>query len=253
MPVIASALWLLVLASVAARDIFLEASQPSPQVRQQLVITTQTRLASRLGRPLIEFQIQNTASVPLAAWRVTVRATRSDGKEEVLGLVRDSYGQPPTRNESNGWIPANGTIEDSILITVPPTVTIQSAESFVAYAVFSDDTWVGDSEGVNTLFQHRQQEKEAWALIEAAMRLGRSVGGREGLQRALDYLSRPDQPDYDNGSKSIARRNLKLAIDGDRSITAKPDDFFRVWTDRAATRQEHLNRRGTPKGLRGAR
>lgn len=253
MPGIAFALWLLMLASVAARGPSLEPSQSSPRARQQLVTTTQTRLASRFGRPLIEFRIHNTASVPLAAWRVTVRATRSDGKEEVLGLVKDSYGQQPTRNESNGWIPANGTMEDSILITVPPTVTILSAESFVADAVFADETWVGDGEGVNTLFQYRQQEREAWALIEAAMRLGRSVGGREGLQRAFDYLNRPDQSDYDNGSKSIARRNLKLAIDGDRSIAAKPDDFFRVWTDRAAARQERLSRRGTPKGRRGAR
>lgn len=231
----------------------LAAPQEPASTQQVLVLTANTTVGSRNGRSTIEFDIVNRTNEIVAAWRVTLRYRLSDGREKVSGLVKDSDDEVESPRSSNGRIPANGLIREFLLLPAGETPNIESIDANVDFAVFADETWLGDARGVQDIYDMRRREAESWSVIGDAMRLGRSVGGRAGLLRALDHLKRKDQSDYANPTKAIMRKNLQRAIDGSPSIRIQPAEFFRIWVERAEKHQKAAEGRLSPKGIRISR
>jgi hypothetical protein len=230
---------------------WLQQPQPSPE---ELVSASNARSVVVRSRPAIEVEILNTTSQVLTAWKVEVNYRLSDGRIQSQAKTTDVYAAAvESLIAGKSPAPGGGSIRETFLLPGPSGTSIEISSAKVVWAIFEDGTWIGPEAAIQVAFHNRAREQAAWAYVADSLRIGRGVGGREGLTKSLEHLRRPDQEDFDNPIKKIMRNNFKRAVEQDPTILAEPQVFFASWTSRVETRLLEAAASRQQKGRRTTR
>ena len=166
--------------------LFLQAT-PAP-VPQSLASVTSTRVIGLNGRTAVEVEIVNTATEVMTAWQIELSFSYGNGKEGARSISRDGYLAAAGLNPRGTVVAPQAKTREVFVIGAPATEAVLNPKAYVAWAIFADGTWAGDTTGIGRAFDQRSREKQAWMTVSEALRLARMEGGRSGLGTARGYL-----------------------------------------------------------------
>lgn len=224
--------WLL--ASTATASTCL-AQAPTPQVQASVPVFVEERGAVRV-------QIDNLSDTAITAWQVRIRVRYVDGVERRYGRSREGYATFEGLSEEDGRvIPPRGTVETWFPLPRATTVPVLTLEAEMGWAIFADNTSVGDPAGIEEAFTLRTLERAAWSEVREAMKAAAEAGDRvEGLRAAGLLLTQGD------ATHAIVR-NMRRNID--RVLEQSPgtaDAFVTFWSGLAARHMQALATHSRP-------
>ena len=196
------------------------------------VIVSRVSAGSSNGIRTVEFDVINNTGQTITAWKVAVEADRSDAKTERSTIANDGYlifsGLISDRGDV--VVPAHGSIRGATTIDASKDVEVLAVRASLRCAIFADGSWSGDRSDAESMFKQRESNYKALTDIVSDLRRARlTAKGVEGLRLALSHLDRIGQDDCDHAYKVTMRRNLQMALSGNRSIKGTPDDLMTHW------------------------
>jgi hypothetical protein len=187
------------------------------------------------GRADTVVSITNLTGKAVTAWGIAINVRLAQGGTQHVEVGRDAYlefaGIVPTDAVAVGHNAIGGreTVNTRVAFRLQDnTATGLAMDPTVTWAIFEDGSWVGDPAAVQRVFRQRQLDKDAYALIVAALRTGYTNGsGQTALSIALERLNDKNQNDYDHADKVVMRRNLEMALRG--ALKVSPQAFLQHW------------------------
>lgn len=202
------------------------AQQRDAQQTQALVTASEPEYVSE--RSAVRVFVSNHGTQPVTAWKVGINVIYADGVERGHSRAREGY--PVLAGLSHAAdrvIPAGGKVETWFALPRAKTTPIISLRSSLAWAVFADNTAIGDPSGVKDAFQERERDRKAWlAVATAVSEAAADANVADGLRKALASLNTPAQDDFDHPVKRIMRRNITMAL---QQPPDRYEEFVRYW------------------------
>jgi hypothetical protein len=191
--------------------------------------------------------VRNTGSATIEAWGVAGEVRFSNGETRRVGVGTDTYetaSLPESLRspaEKSGRLPpgASATIS-ATMPTPPPGATVVGASGIPTYAVFEDDTAIGDERYIENVFRSRQLSRQVWRIADETL----TAAFARGLdtERTFDAMMQALEGAGADASKSIAASIVRRILG--RSPTVQTYERLRMEiTARRPAAERHAERK----------
>lgn len=201
----------------------------------QTASTTETDVDGRLSavvkeiaddRRSLAVTVANHTAKLVTAWAVEVKVTYADGQVSAMWRGVDTAGQDLSGNPDA--IRPGGTAETQFYLGERLYDGIIAMDVSVMWAVFEDNSSVGNPARVAEVFSRRAADREVWVSIRAILLgAGRDADGLAALGLAVERLK--GQPDSNHPEKRLMRQNLEKALGGRISNGFTADAVLEHW------------------------
>jgi len=188
------------------------------------------------GREAIEFRVTNNGAGTVTAWEVAVECLYSNGTLRTLSLTREGYEEYSGfgTGDTRAVLAPQGSVKGRILLGTGQGRAISFLRGSLRWAVFADNSVLGDRSRAAYAFEQREREYGAWTAVLGALEKARSAGsGGMALRAAAEALNAVDVRHREHPITRLMLRNIQLAIERHPSIRVSDDEFLRRWTLRA--------------------
>lgn len=193
------------------------ASAQSPQTTPIVVESVRINQPAREGLPReVAITVRNTGARTIEAWGVTGEVRYANGITRPLGVSTDTYEtallpeamRPPAGVSKR--LPPGGRA--TITASVPDVALVAPADAaaFPSFAIFEDDTAVGDEALIEYTFARRRVNQRAWRLADEALTttLARGLPADQVLAAIVDAMNAADNELKNSVAFSILRRSM---------------------------------------------
>jgi hypothetical protein len=128
--------------------------------------------------PLMDVTVRNAGTSTIIAWGVWTEVRFSDGKTQTLGSTVSPELAPNARY--------------TLRVIMPPAKTALAAAvdaaSTPTFAVFKDNSAVGDEQNIKMIFRSRAADQRFWELVDSSLRSRRQDAPSATLDALLSDL-----------------------------------------------------------------
>jgi hypothetical protein len=217
---------------------------------------TVTPIADHPDIGTLDFDVTNRANQAMTAWSIRYTIQFSDGTSRDGGIGTDAILEyagiwHPREPRTGRVVPARSTLRVRSLGPVDLTprkgLTVDRVRSIsLAYAVFADETSIGEQRFAGLAILDRGRRADAIASMLPILIEARQAGSTvEALRAALAQIKAKDRPDFLSGETYSTRQNLQLFLDG--RLQFDPGDYLRDWTEELEARRAAYDAHRFPK------
>jgi hypothetical protein len=136
--------------------------------------------------PLMDITVRNAGTSTIIAWGVWTEVRFADGTTRASGSTVDAY-EGATRHIFNSpELAPNARYTLRVLVPAPKTPSAPvDVASMPTFAVFKDNTAVGDDKTISMIFRMRATHQRFWELVENALKSRRQGSTPTATLQAL--------------------------------------------------------------------